>query len=124
MSINGSSIKWLEAAIARGDLLTAWSVAFELPRLPLDHALALVILAARAPADETRFDRSARRWSSLYLTGAAGPSLPELRQFVDCLDDLPDPAAADPLAGLCRDRSLMVAARALDHLTQPHQTDG
>lgn len=44
VSIKGSSIKWLETATERGDLLTAWTVAFELPRLPLDHALALTHL--------------------------------------------------------------------------------
>lgn len=117
VSIKGSSIKWLERAIERGDLLTAWSVAFELPRLPLDHALGLVILSAARADGQPRFNRAALRWSHLYLTGAAGPSLPELRRFVDCLDELPDERAAADLADLCRQRSLRVAEGALRHLT-------
>lgn len=117
VSIKGSSITWLEAAIQRGDLPAAWTVAFELPRLPLDHALALVILTAADPGRPARFDAAARRWAGLYLEGAADPSLTELRAFVDCLDELPGLEAVTALGELCERRHLPRAADALAHLT-------
>jgi hypothetical protein len=117
VSVKGSSIRWLETALIRGDLLTAWTVAFELPRLPLDHALALVVLTAADEDRPARFDAAARRWAALYLTAAADPTLTELRAFVDCLDELPDLAAVTTLGALCERRALPLAAAALDHLT-------
>jgi hypothetical protein len=119
MSIKGSSIVWLERALERGDLVTAWTTAFELPRLPLDHALALVVLTATDHTHPARYDAAARRWVVLYLTDARGPSLADLRALVDALDELPDLDAITTLAALCARLGYTLAGRTLDHLLPP-----
>lgn len=119
MSIKGSSLQWLERAIERGDYLTAWAVAFELRSVPVDHALALVVLAAGDPLAQARFDRAARRWTGLYLASANDPSLAELRGLVDALDELPDAAAVVSLDALCAARGWTLTSRALVHLSPP-----
>ncbi len=116
MSIKGSSIVWLERALERGDLLTAWTTAHELKSLPLDHALALVVLAAADERDAARFDAAARRWALRYLTGARSPTLADLRAVIDALDELPSLDAITALGAACERLQLPLAARALDHL--------
>lgn len=119
MSIKGSSIVWLERALERGDLVTAWTTAFELPRLLLDHALALVVLTATDDTNPARYDAAARRWAALYLTDSRSPTLADLRALVDALDELPDLHAITTLATLCDRLGFTVTGRTLDHLLPP-----
>lgn len=116
MSIKGSSIVWLERALERGDLVTAWATAHELSSLPLDHALAIVVLTAADERDAARFDASARRWAVRYLTGGRSPTLSDLREVIDALDELPDLDAITALGAACERLQLPRAACALDYL--------
>lgn len=113
MSIKGGSLKWIEAAIARGDLLTAWASAHELPRgtLSLDHSLALVILASTS--DPTRADRAADRW--IHRATTEQPSL-NARQLAEILDQLPDLTAVAQLGDVCEAQRWTQALTALEHL--------
>ena len=121
MSIKGSSIVWLERALERGDLVTAWTTAHELGSLPLDHALALVVRASSDEQGAARFDASARRWAVRYLTGAPSPTLGDLRAVIDALDELPDLDAITALSATCERLRFPLAARTLDHLL-PRET--
>lgn len=112
---------WLERALERGDLLTAWTTAHELGSLTLDHALALVVLTAADERDAERFDAAARRWAVRYLTGARSATLADLRAIIDALDELPGLDAITALGAACERLRLPVAARTLDHLL-PRET--
>lgn len=113
MSIRGGTIRWLDAALDRGDLLTAWTTAHELPpgRLSLDYALALVILASAEDAD--RADRAIARW---LARAAADIPADELRGLARVLDQLPDLVGVTELSAHCERRCWPRAASTLNHL--------
>ncbi len=106
-------MRWLDAALDRGDLLSAWTTAHELPagRLPLDYALALVILASAEDPD--RADRAIARWLD---RAAAEIPADELRELARILDQLPDLVGVTELSAECERRRWPRAAATLNHL--------
>src|SRR5688572_8557238 len=59
MTSQGSALGRLRRALASGNATLALAAAAELPRVPLEDALALVLLLRD---DEARFDRAVVRW--------------------------------------------------------------
>lgn len=114
MSIKGRPLTWIEAAIARGDRLSAWAAAHELRRgeLGLDHALALVVLAS-AEGDPDRADRAARRW---LARAAVEERSVDLARLAEILEELPDLVAVTLLAGVAEQHRWRQTLVALDHL--------
>jgi hypothetical protein len=107
MSIKGRPLKWMQDALARGDLATAWSEASEVPRVELADALDFVILLAAA--DHRHFDRAVTRWiarletertSSAEDRAIALVALRALRQGRRDLRDLCERLDVGPVAGL------------------------
>jgi hypothetical protein len=113
MSIRGGTIRWLDAALDRGDALTAWTTAHELPKghLSLDYALAIVTLVSAGDPD--RAERAAARWlrrARAELPGVDGEELSEI------LAELPDLMAVTRLAGECERYGWPRTLATLDHL--------
>lgn len=116
MRARGPSVGWLEHAVRVGDVDTAWTTARELGNVSLDHALALVVLAAIDGDRSARFNAAAARWTMRYLTLPHRPGLQELRDLTNALDELPDLTAITKLGTLCNRLQLTVASDALNHL--------
>lgn len=115
MAIGGTTLKWLEAAIERGDALGAWSLAADLRgRISLDYALALVLLVTD---DHARFDRACARWLQRWDTEhPAGARSDDRARIAGALADLPDLEAITVLGDICNRLRLVQADRALEHL--------
>lgn len=113
MSIKGGTIRWLDIALDRGDALTAWTTAYELPKghLNLDYALAIVALVSKGDPD--RADRAAARWLRRARVELRGVDVDELAEI---LDGLPDLVAVTRLAGACERYHWPRTRATLDHL--------
>lgn len=101
VSIKGSPYTWLRGSLRRGDLMTAWATAQELPRLSLEDALALVILTA-AKGDDA-FDRAAAKWLARMVLERPTVGLGDLRRGVHALETIArdNPAGNAQLGALC-----------------------
>jgi hypothetical protein len=86
----GSPYMRLKRAIAQGNPTVALATAFELPRVPLDDALALcLLLLDREP---TRYEAAAVRWHSRFCREAR-PSLADAQLALAALHALPGSGA-------------------------------
>lgn len=63
----------LLARRAAPDLVTAWASAHELETVPVDHALAIVLLLASDPGDVDRMEAAAVRWIARFASAHPHP---------------------------------------------------
>ena len=68
VTAQGSTYSQFKRALRRKNFLDAWTLAAELPQLPLADALALLLLAR--DADPERYARAAVRWHSRLCADA------------------------------------------------------
>jgi hypothetical protein len=73
VTAHGSAYSQFKRAVGRGNFSVAWTLASELPQMPLADALALLLLAR--DADPRRYARAAVRWHSRLCADAGLPSM-------------------------------------------------
>jgi hypothetical protein len=110
----GSAYRQFKRALAGRNFLLAWTMAAELPKVPLADALALLLLAL----DEQpwRFETAAPRWHA-RLCAEARLTLPEAQLAVSALDALGGPGAVaggQALVAICGAHGLDDAVGVLD----------
>ena len=110
----GSAYSQFRRALHRRNLLVAWSLAAEIPKVALADALALLLLAL----DEQpwRFDMAASRWHG-RLSTEARLTLEEAQLALAGLHALGGPGAiagAEALSRLCHRHGLKDSMEALD----------
>jgi hypothetical protein len=110
----GSAYSQFKRALARRNLLLAWTLAAELPKVPLADALALLLLAL--DQQPWRFETAAPRWHA-RLSDDARLTLDETQLAVAALNALSGPGAAaggQALAAICDAHGLDDAVSVLD----------
>jgi hypothetical protein len=110
----GSAYSQFRRALDRRNLLVAWSLAAEIPKVPLADALTLLLLAL----DEQpwRFDIAASRWHGRLCTEAR-TTLEEAQLALAALHALGGPSAiagAEALSLVCQRHGLKDSMDALD----------
>ena len=114
MTSQGSAYSQFRRALDRRNFLLAWSLAADLPRVPLADALALLLLAL--DEQRWRFDTAAPRWHS-RLCAEARLTLTEAQLAVVALDALAGPGAVaggQALVAICEAHGLEDAVAVLD----------
>jgi hypothetical protein len=115
----GSAYSQFKRALERRNVMVAWAMASELPKIDLGDALALVLLALEK--DAPRFDRAAVRWHS-RLCREAPLSLDEAELVLTALRAMAGPAhpaATDALRAVARHHGLHSVVRALGGSLHP-----
>ena len=110
----GSAYSQFRRALDRRNFLLAWSLAAELPRVPLADALALLLLAL--DEQRWRFETAAPRWHA-RLCAEARLTLTEAQLAIAALDALAGPSAAaggQALVGICDTHGIDDAVNVLD----------
>ena len=113
MTSQGSAYARLRRALASRNAAGALAAAAELPRVPLDDALALLVLLRD---DEPRFDRAVVRWHARWCLEVRGIGPGEAQLALAALRSLSGPDAAlgaATLIAVCERHGLGVAADAL-----------
>ena len=82
MTSSGRRYAELQRALKNGNLWVAEAAAREMPKVPLEDALRLVLLYAAKESE--KFERAAMRWLERYLAEAT----PTLRNFAKAARDL------------------------------------
>lgn len=110
MSAKGSSYQHFRRALALEQLHLVRQAAAELPRVPLDDALTVVLLIARLEPE--RLERAAVRWLARLALERPQVTSWDLRWGLLAFEALPrDPdGARDALADLCDRHGLTGAA--------------
>jgi hypothetical protein len=86
----GSAYSQFRRALERRNFLLAWTMAAELPKVPLADALSLLLLAL--DQQPWRFERAAPRWHA-RLCAEAWLTLPESQLALAALQALAGPGA-------------------------------
>jgi hypothetical protein len=110
----GSADSQFRRALERRNFLLAWTLAAELPKVPLADALSLLLLAL--DQQPWRFETAAPRWHA-RLRAEAGLTLAEAQLAVAALDALAGPravAGGHALVALCEAHGLGDAVGVLD----------
>lgn len=110
----GSAYSQFKRALSRGNFLLAWTLAADLPRVPLADALALLLQAR--DQQPWRFETAAPRWHA-RLCSEARLTLAEAHLALAALHMLRGPSAAaggQALAPICRGHRLDDAIGVLD----------
>ncbi len=84
----GRELERFDGAISARDLERAWSLAREISDLPLDRALALIILAGEE--GDTRYEPATRRFMVRVLEEIEPPNL-QTKRLADCVTCVDDP---------------------------------
>jgi hypothetical protein len=110
----GSASSQFKRALAGQNFLLAWTLAAELPKVPLADALSLLLLAL----DEQpwRFETAAARWHA-RLCNAARLTLPEAQLALAALQALAGQGAVSggqALLAICEEHGLDDAVEVLD----------
>jgi hypothetical protein len=111
---HGSTYSQFKRALERRNFLLAWTMAAELPKLPLADALALLLLAL--DQQPWRFEAAAPRWHA-RLCAEARLTLPEAHLALAALDALTGPGAVgggQALVAVCGAHGLDDAVGVLD----------
>ena len=113
MSVKGSSYAHFRRALSLGHLHLVRQAAAELPRVPLEDALTVVLLIARQEPE--RLERAAVRWLARLALERPKVTGWDLRWGLLAFEALPrDPdGAREALADLCERHGLPAAARTL-----------
>jgi hypothetical protein len=109
----GSAYSQFRRALERRNFLLAWTLAAELPKVPLADALALLLLAL--DQQPWRFETAAPRWHA-RLCNEAPLALAEAQLAVSALDALAGPGAsagAQALVAICDGHGLEDAVEVL-----------
>jgi hypothetical protein len=110
----GSAYSQFKRALERRNLLLAWTMAAELPRVPLADALSLLLLAL--DQQPWRFEAAAPRWHA-RLCAEARLTLPEAQLALAALQALGGPGAVgggQALVAVCSAHGLDDAVEVLD----------
>jgi hypothetical protein len=110
----GSAYSQFKRALAGRNLLLAWTMAAELPKVPLADALSLLLLAL--DQQPWRFETAAPRWHAL-LCAEARLTLAEAQLALAALNALAGPGAVaggQALFGICGAHGLDDAVGILD----------
>jgi hypothetical protein len=110
----GSTHSQFKRALERRNFLLAWTLAAELPQVPLADALALLLLAL--DQQPWRFERAAPRWHA-RLCEEARLTLAEAQLAVCALDALAGPGAVaggQALGAICDAHGLDDVVEVLD----------
>jgi hypothetical protein len=110
----GSAYSQFKRALEHRNFLLAWTMAGELPKVPLADALSLLLLAL--DLQPWRFETAAPRWHA-RLCDEARLSLPEAQLALAALQALAGPGAgggAQALVSVCDAHGLDDAVRVLD----------
>jgi hypothetical protein len=110
----GSAYSQLKRALERRNFLLAWTLAAELPKVPLADALSLLLLALEQ--QPWRFETAAPRWHA-RLCDEARLTLAEAQLAVSALDALAGPGAVagrQALVAICDAHGLDEAVAVLD----------
>lgn len=110
----GSAYSQFKRALSRGNFLLAWTLAADLPRVPLADALALLLLAR--DQQPWRFDTAAPRWHA-RMCSEARLTLEEAHLALAALHMLHGPGAAaggKALTSICEAHRLHDAVAVLD----------
>jgi hypothetical protein len=102
----GGAYSQFKRALARGNFVLAWTMAAELPKVPLADGLQLLLLAR--DLEPARFDRAVPRWHA-RLCSERRLSGGEAQLALAALNALPGPgvvSAAQSLASLCEAHGL------------------
>jgi hypothetical protein len=109
----GGVYSQFKRALARGSFMQAWTLAGELPKVPLADGLALLLLAR--DLEPERFERGVPRWHARLCTERQLPAS-EAQLALAALNALPTRAAdsgAQALAAVCERHGLDAEARLL-----------
>jgi hypothetical protein len=109
----GGVYSQFKRALGRGNFMQAWTLARELPNVPLADGLALLLLAR--DLEPARFERGVPRWHA-RLCMERRLSGSEAQLALAALNALPGTGAdsgAQSLAAICRRHGLAVEARLL-----------
>ena len=120
VTAQGSAYSQFKRALRRGNFLLAWTMAGELPPLPLSDGLALLLLAR--DADPARFNRGAPRWHARLCTHLQ-LSTGEAQLTLAALAALPGPgavSAAEALRAVCQRHSLQTEVQVLEDWVASH----
>jgi hypothetical protein len=114
MGRSASAYANLKRGLASGNATIAWAAAAELERVPLEDALALVLLLVGHDPD--RLERAAARWLGRACLELKGITLAEAQLVAAALGSLESSrtAAAVALAEICERHGLRGAVQALD----------
>jgi hypothetical protein len=110
----GSAYSQFKRALERRNFLLAWTLAAELPKVPLADALSLLLLAL--DQQPWRFEKAAPRWHA-RLCDEAQLTLPEAQLALAALHALAGPGAAgggQALVTVCSAHGLDDAVGVLD----------
>ena len=113
MTSQGSPYARLRRALASGNATIALAAAAELPRVPLDDALALLVLLRE---DQPRFDRAVVRWHARFCLEVPEVGAGEALLVLAALRSLSGPDAEVGVAALiavCERHALRAAAHLL-----------
>ena len=125
MTSQGSAYSQFWRALDRRNFLEAWTLAAELPRVPLADALSLLLLAL--DQQPWRYHTAAPRWHS-RLCAEARLTIEEAQFALAALQALGGPggsAGAQALTAICGVHGLDDAAGVLDTWLDAHgHTDG
>ena len=116
MTSQGSAYARLQRALASGNATIALAAAAELPRVPLDDALALLVLLRD---DERRFDRAVVRWHARFCLEVPEVGASEAQLALAALRSLSGPgvtAGAAALMALSERHGLTAGTEALGRL--------
>jgi hypothetical protein len=116
----GSAYSQFRRAVERRNFLLAWTLAAELPRVPLADALSLLLLAL--DQQPWRFEKAAPRWNA-RLCDEAQLTLPEAQLALSALHALASPGAvggAQALVAVCSAHGLDDAVGVLDAWLDTH----
>jgi hypothetical protein len=116
----GSAYSQFKRALERRNFLLAWTLAAELPKVPLADALSLLLLAL--DQQPWRFEKAAPRWHA-RLCHEAQLTLPEAQLALAALHALAGPGAvggAQALVAVCGTHGLDDAVGVLDAWLDAH----
>jgi hypothetical protein len=120
VTAQGSVYSQFKRALDRRNLLLAWTMAAELPKVPLADALSLLLLAL--DQQPWRFEKAAPRWHA-RLCAEARLTLPEAQLALAALQALAGPGAVgrgQALIAICDGHGLDDAVSVLDAWLDGH----
>jgi hypothetical protein len=114
VNAQGSTYSQFKRALERRNFMLAWTMAAELPKVPLADGLELLLLAR--DLESARFDRAVPRWHA-RLCSEQRLSSGEAQLALAALNALPGPGvepAVQSLAALCEAHGLGQEVRVLE----------
>lgn len=108
----GSPYVRFQRALKTGNVTLIRTAAKELPAVPLNDALTILLALQRA--DDDSYERAGVRWVARLALEKPAVSFDDLRLAADAVEALPATYARRDLAEICRRHGLDRAAQQLD----------